>query len=70
MIDELERDAAISHGMDIIEHGVPTKTAHTCVGCGAILAVCTTHTNYQDFKRCQETLKALCAECARWPGNP
>ena len=70
MIDESDRDAAISHWNDIIENGVPTKTAHSCRGCGAILAVCTTHTNYLDFKRCQESLKALCGECASWPGSP
>jgi hypothetical protein len=66
MIDESERDAAIGHWNNIIEKGVPVKTAHTCTGCGAVLAVCTTHTDYQDFKRCQETLKALCDECAAW----
>jgi hypothetical protein len=69
MIDESEREAAISHWNDIIENGVPVKTAHTCRGCGAVLAVCTTHTNYQDFKRCQESLKALCSQCSSWPAD-
>jgi hypothetical protein len=30
VIDESEREAAISDWNDIIENGVPTKTAHTC----------------------------------------
>jgi hypothetical protein len=65
MFDESERDATISHWRDIIQDGVPVKTAHTCLGCGAILAVCT-HTDFLSFKRCQETLKALCDDCTAW----
>ena len=45
---------------------VPMQIRHVCQSCGKLLAVCE-HANYTDLKRCWQSIKALCPECAGWP---
>jgi hypothetical protein len=42
---------------------------HCCSDCGEVLAV-HEHANYQEVKDCLAGMKALCNECASWPGVP
>jgi hypothetical protein len=42
---------------------------HCCADCGEVLTV-HQHSSYQEVKDCLRGMKALCAECASWPGLP
>jgi len=42
---------------------------HVCQSCGEIMAV-HEHESWQEVKDCLTGLRALCRECASWPGCP
>jgi hypothetical protein len=44
------------------------QITHTCQSCNAILRVCF-HESWQAVKDCDAVNKALCQECAAWPGS-
>jgi hypothetical protein len=45
------------------------KVKHCCQSCGEVLVV-HEHSSYQEIKECLAGMKALCPECASWPGCP
>jgi hypothetical protein len=45
------------------------EVKHCCVDCGAVIEV-HEHSSWQEIKDCQAGMRALCRECASWPGCP
>ena len=42
---------------------------HVCQSCGEVMAV-HEHGSWQEVKDCLAGMRALCRECASWPGCP
>jgi hypothetical protein len=43
------------------------EVKHCCGDCGEVIAV-HEHNSWEQIKDCQAGMRALCAECASWPG--
>jgi hypothetical protein len=45
------------------------QTKHVCQSCGEVMEV-HEHSSWQEIKECDRHRRALCSECASWPGSP
>src|ERR1700752_1546123 len=56
-------------GNDFFWRRVQVEIEHCCASCGEVLAM-HEHSSWQQVKDCQAGMRALCRECASWPGCP